>query len=65
MKKMELLMQIKDFEVFNFSDLIDYRNNVKNISSLFLESKKEHISENLTESQWFKQFFQKMILFIN
>ena len=46
------------FEVFNFSDLIDYRNNVKNISSLFLESK-EHISENLTESQWFKQFFQK------
>ena len=46
------------FEVFNFSDLIDYKANVKNISSLFSISQ-EHISDDLSESQWFRQFFQK------
>jgi PAS domain S-box-containing protein len=46
------------FEVFNFADLFDYKTNVKNISSLF-EQSDEYISENISESQWFKQFFQK------
>ena len=46
------------FEIFNFADLVDYKNNIKNISSLFEESE-DYISENLSESQWFKQFFQK------
>ena len=46
------------FEIFNFADLVDYKNNIKNISSLF-EQSEDYISENLTESQWFKQFFQK------
>ena len=46
------------FEVFNFADLFDYKTNVKNISSLF-EQSDEYISENISESLWFKQFFQK------
>ena len=46
------------YESFNFKDLIDYKKNIKNISLLFNKSE-EYISDNLTESQWFKQFFQK------
>ena len=46
------------FEVFEFSDLKDYKKSVKNISSLF-KYNEEYISENISESDWFKQFFQK------
>ncbi len=46
------------FEVFNFVDLIDYKTNIKNISLLFKKSE-EYINEDLSESDWFKQFFQK------
>ena len=46
------------FEVFNFKDLVDYKNSVKNISLLFTHSE-DYICENISESLWFKQFFQK------
>ena len=46
------------FEVFNFVDLDDYKNSIKNISLLFKQSE-EYTNENLSESNWFKQFFQK------
>ena len=46
------------FEVFEFNDLEDYKKSVKNISSLF-KYNEEYISENISESDWFKQFFQK------
>jgi PAS domain S-box-containing protein len=46
------------FETFNFKDLSDYKNSVNNISYLFDVSEK-YFNFQFTESEWFKQFFEK------